>query len=224
MIYRAYVSGRPDLWKAEIEKLESLYRVNPVNELLEELVMARYGYIAFSLKEGDRKEVAAQLELARKNLEILKKNQPGLPRHKALEAAFTGFEISISPLRAIVLAGEAKRLTEEAYNDDPDCLLCISVMANQLNFTPAVFGGSTSGSIPYYKKIIEAYEYGVVPIENDWNYINTLVILAGAYEKLGQWDDACETYEKILDRDPAINWVKNKLYPACIESKEKAKE
>lgn len=223
MIYRAYVDGKPELWKKEIIKLNDIYIATPSAGNLEKVVMAQYGYIPFCLKEGDKKEVSAELKEARKNLAILRESDPGNPGFIALEAAFYGFEMGINPLNGIFLAGEAKKLTNKAYDNDPDCLICISVKANQLNFTPAIFGGSTEESIPYYKKIIGIYESGRVEILNDWNFINTLVIMAGAYEKMGLYNEACSIYEKILNVEPGIRWVRNTLYPDCIKSRDRAK-
>jgi len=221
MIYLAYVAGRPDLWKKEIVKLNDIYLANPGREELDELIMARYGYIPFCIQEGEKKEVSAELEEARKNLEVLREADPNNPEADALEAAFNGFEMVINPFRGIFLAAEAKELTDKAYEDDPGCLTCISVKANQLNFTPAIFGGSTEEAIPFYKEVISLYESGQEEILYDWNYLNTMVIMAGAYEKLGQYNDACAVYEKILVTEPGLNWVRNNLYPACLKKAKK---
>lgn len=52
-------------------------------------------------------------------------------------------------------------------------------------------------------------------LENNWIYVNTLVVLAQAYEKMGNNTYACAIYEKIMSYDPSIKWVRNDLYSGC---------
>ena len=218
-IYNAYTLGRPDLWKKEIVNIESEYRRSKSLSTLHQLLLAEYGYIALCLKEKLKREASEELQKGRETLAILKQNDPDNPELIAIEAAFAGFDIVINPIRAIFLAGEAKRLTDEAYNKDPDGLISISVKANQLQFTPSAFGGSVNESLEYYKRIIEQYDSGNVEKIDDWRYINTLVILAGAYEKLDRYNEACLIYEKIIATDPDIGWINNGLYPAALKRK-----
>ncbi|MEZ4999815.1 MAG: hypothetical protein R2744_04155 [Bacteroidales bacterium] len=53
--------------------------------------------------------------------------------------------------------------------------------------------------------------------DHNWHYINTMVLLAGAYEEIGEYLPACKIYEKIMTVEPSVNWVKNSLYPLCVE-------
>jgi tetratricopeptide (TPR) repeat protein len=41
-----------------------------------------------------------------------------------------------------------------------------------------------------------------------------LTLLARNYESLEQYEQAKQTYEKILHFEPDYKWVKNELYPA----------
>ncbi len=216
-IYTAYARGDLQLWNEVIIDIEESWNNSCDFKILEELVMAQYGYVAFCLKEDNKKEGGRVLHSANENLVILLTDSPEKPDYIALKAAFLGFEMGINPIKSLYLASRAKELTNKAYSLDNNSALCISVKANQQNFTPGIFGGSTEASIPYYKMLIRKFESGEENKASEWRYINSLVILAQAYEKLGMYQEACSTYEVIIAQDPGISWVKNGLYPNCLE-------
>lgn len=154
------------------------------------------------------------------HLESLRIYYPGSRELTGMEAAFAGFELSIYPLKAIFLASKAKSLTEEAYVEGTTNIMCISVRANQLNFTPLAFGGDPVEAEGYYLRIIDLYDREVVAPDDDWRYVNTMVILAGVYEEAGRYTEALALYEKIMRFDPSIPWVKEGLYKNCLEKSE----
>jgi tetratricopeptide (TPR) repeat protein len=215
-IYRAYTEGRSGLWKEEIDRLNARYIADSNEVILDRLVMAQYGYIAFCLKENLKEESAEELKKARINLDRLLIKNPGNPTYIAIKAAFTGFEMGVNPLKAIFLANEARKLTNLAYNTDSLNCVCISVKASQLHFTPPLFGGNINRAITYYLKLISIYESDTQSYTKSWQYINSYVLLASAYEKQKDFANAARIYERIIDIDPDISWVNNKLYPECL--------
>ena len=58
-------------------------------------------------------------------------------------------------------------------------------------------------------------------VENNWNYLSTLTLIAGAYEELGNYEKAETYYLKILSISPQFTWVKNNLYPKFLSKKSK---
>jgi len=214
-IYDAYAMGKLDQWEDVITELEESWVKYLDEDILEELVMAQYGYIAFCLMEEEKKKGRETLSKANDNLEVLLAAEPTRADLIALKAAFTGFEMGFNPAKALYLASRAKGLTERAYNADSDNIVCLSVKANQLNFTPSIFGGSITEAIPYYKLIIDKYDSGEEQKDFEWRYINTLVIMAQAFEKLDNYKEACAIYKRIITEDPGILWVKKGLYPDC---------
>lgn len=217
-IYQAYTGGNLPSWKEVIEDIEKRHLIDSNNDLLHQLVMAQYGYIAFCLKEDHKKEGSRMLRKANSNLNILLVEAPQEPELIALNAAFTGFEMGINPWKAVYLASKSRKLSNHAYEMDHECLMCLSVKANRLNLLPVLFGGSPEESIPVYQHIISLYESGEIALENDWRYINTLVLLARVFENRKEYDLACKIYQKIIATDSQINWVTNGLYPACLKN------
>ncbi|MFP4489449.1 MAG: tetratricopeptide repeat protein, partial [Bacteroidales bacterium] len=120
-------------------------------------------------------------------------------------------------LRAVVIGPKAKEKIDGAVEKDPEAVRTLLEKANQLNFSPKLVGGDTGKAIGFYIKALERMEAVQPRQKEDWIYVNTLVVLAATYEKTGNYTDACAVYEKIMDYDPGIRWVKEDLYPGCRE-------
>jgi tetratricopeptide (TPR) repeat protein len=84
---------------------------------------------------------------------------------------------------------------------------------------PAVFGGSKKEALEHYLKAEQLMSRG--DVKNDWNYLSTLTLIAGAYETLGNYEKADACYRKILGISPQFSWVKNDLYPKFLLKKSK---
>lgn len=213
--YRAYTEGKISLW----EEAENLIRQEYINRQdsssLYELLLVQYGYAAFCAKEKFKEKGLRVIEDGNSNVDLFLDAYPDDPGGLAIKAAFMVFEASLFPAKMISNGSESVKLSEKAYFLDKDKLLTLTGRANQLRFTPAIFGGSIDESIPLYKKIISYYDSGRYSTKNDWMYVNTLVILAGTYEKKKMYNEACGLYEKIVAYDDDINWINNSLYPEC---------
>lgn len=214
-IYNSYVKGEMSGWKEVLEEMESVYQRSGNDELLYELLMSRYGYIGFCLKEGYKKEAARLLDEARDNLETLKRKDPDNAEWLALEGAFLGYEMGLHKLKAVVLGPRAKEKIDEAVEKDPDKVRTLVEKANQLYFSPKMVGGNIEEAIKYYKKAINKIEADTESLKDNWIYVNTLLVLAQAYQETDKVPYACAIYEKIMVYDPDIKWVKNDLYSIC---------
>ncbi|MBN1388579.1 MAG: hypothetical protein JW965_09050 [Bacteroidales bacterium] len=215
MIYYSYVKGEMSEWKAALSDMEDSYKRSPSDEFLYELLMAQYGYIGFCLKEEYKKEAALLLEKARDNLETLKTKDPYNAEWLALEGAFLGYEMGLHKLKAMVLGPKAKDKIDEAVEKDPERVRTLVEKANQLYFSPKIVGGDPEEAIKYYRKAINKIESEPVSLKNNWIYVNTLLVLAQAYQETDNLPYACAIYEKIMKYDPDIKWVKNDLYSVC---------
>ncbi|MGM0527668.1 MAG: hypothetical protein ACQERS_04625 [Bacteroidota bacterium] len=214
-IYKSYVKGEMSGWKAVIEEMEKEYERSASMELLHELLLSQYGFIGYCLKEDMKKEASYHLERALDNLEILKGNKPGSAELMALEGAFMGYEMGIHKLKAMVLGPKAKEKIDGAVEKDPNTVRTLLEKANQLNFSPKIVGGDTGEAIEYYKKAVRLIEEDTENLGKNWIYVNTVVVLANAYEQLGNNSLACALYEKLIDYDSNIKWVKDDLYQGC---------
>ncbi|MCF8222896.1 MAG: hypothetical protein K9J25_07090 [Bacteroidales bacterium] len=217
-VYDAYAEGRMEDWKLVLEEMEKQYGKTGSEELLYELLMAEYGYIGFCIKEDYKRAASAYLEKARDNLDILKEGDPGNAEFLALEGAFLGYEMGIHKIKAMVLGPRAKEKIDQAVEKDPCNLRALLEKANQLNFSPGIVGGDKEKAIEYYNKALRVIEADPARLKNNWIYVNTMIVLAQVYEKMGNNTYACRIYEKIMVYDPGIEWVKKDLYSACNDT------
>ena len=215
MVYNSYVKGEMSDWKTALKEMEQIYEQSGSEEFLYELLMAQYGYIGFCLKEEYKKEASHLLDKARNNLGILQRRDPGNAELLALEGAFLGYEMGLHKLKAMVLGPKAKEKINEAVEKDPGLVRTLLEKGNQLYFSPKIVGGDTEEAIEYYKKAINKIESDPVSLKQNWIYVNTLLVLAQAYEKIDNYTYACAIYEKIMEYDPDIKWVRNNLYSGC---------
>ena len=214
LCYQAYVKGKIELWeKAHQVALED-HSFNMSDSSLYGLLMLEYGYAAYCIAEKENKKASELLSLANERCDTLLSAYPEDPEYIGLKAALLAFEMNVRPFRMPKLGPESIRLTDMAYGLDPDNIMALSCKANQLNFSPRMFGGDPDMAIPLYLKLINRFEEDP-GYREDWRYINTMVILAGAYEKKEMFQEACRVYENIIVSDSTINWVNNKLYPDC---------
>jgi tetratricopeptide (TPR) repeat protein len=214
-VYKSYVEGKMNDWKSVLADMEQVYKQVGSDEILYELLMAQYGYIGFCLKEEKKKEASVLLDKARYNLELLQRKDPGNAEYLALEGAFLGYEMGLHKLKAMVLGPKARNKIDEAVEKDPGHVRTLIEKANQLYFSPKILGGDIGKAIEYYKKAINKIESQPRSLKQNWIYLNTLLVLAQAYEKTGNMTYACAIYEKIMDYDPDIKWVRNNLYSGC---------
>lgn len=216
-IYDSYARGEMSGWRLAIEEMEKEYEGSGSMELLHELVLSQYGFIGYCLKEDMKKEASYHLERALANLEILKGSRPGSAELMALEGAFMGYEMGIHKLKAMVLGPKAKEKIDGAVEKDPGIVRTLLEKANQLNFSPRIVGGDREEAIEYYKKAISLIEADTRNLRKNWIYVNTVVVLAFAYEQLGNNSHACALYEKLIEYDSNIKWVKEDLYSGCTD-------
>lgn len=219
-IYDSYARGEMGGWRSTIEEMEKEYERTGSEALLHELVLSQYGFIGYCLKEDMKKEASYHLERAVANLETLKGSRPGSAELMALEGAFMGYEMGIHKLKAMVLGPKAKDKIDGAVAKDPGIVRTLLEKANQLNFSPRIVGGDREEAIEYYKKAVRLIEADTKNLRKNWIYVNTVVVLAFAYEQLGNNAHACALYEKLIEYDSNITWVKDDLYSDCKDISE----
>lgn len=80
-------------------------------------------------------------------------------------------------------------------------------------YKPKEFGGSVEKAIKNFKKAIKIFEEskskrGII----NWGYLECMMFLGIAYEKIDSLEKAKNIYEKVLEIDPEYGWAKYKLY------------
>ncbi len=215
LTYKAYTLGKISLWDDAIDQAKKAYLESESDSALHDLIMVQYGYISFSIAEKLNDKGKEMLLSAYENIEMMENDWWGEADLLAIQASMAAFELNLYPHKMMKLVPRALELTDLAYESDKNNYMALACKANQLNFTPRMFGGSPTDAIPLYRKIITLYETNCVDRSSNWRYVSTMVTLAGTYENLKMYNEACGIYEKIILFDNNINWINTNLYPAC---------
>lgn len=213
-IYNAYLNKDMAAWKTAMTALE---RVQPktLPQVLE-LVNYQYGYIGWCLGVDRKSEAKQWMEKGEANLALLAKQAYQPSQVNAYKAAFIGFRLGLTPLKAPVLGPKSLELTELAIKQDKNNPFGYLQLGNGLYYRPKVFGGSKEKAMTYYHKAERLMEADGTT--KDWNYLNLLALIGMAYQDMGQTDKAEAYYQKALRVEPRFTWVKDELYPLLKKS------
>ncbi len=212
MIYRAYVEDRMGLWENTLENMIFEYRQHPTNELLYDIVLAKYGLTGYYLGTGKEDEGAKMLESAERWLTRLENTGKHTADAKLFRAAFNAFRITLRPIRATRLGPVSSRLINDALDLEPNNPHAHLEKGNMLFYAPPIFGGSKRRSIEHYARAVELFEQNM-PTSQRWLYLSTLVSLANAYQETGDTESAMRTFRKALSFEPEFKWVRDELLP-----------
>lgn len=210
-IYEAYISNRMIDWQIVIDSMEQNKTEN--TGYLSELVNYQYGFIGYCLAEDDDKKAKHYLDLAENNLDILENLNFDSALVNAYEAAFWGFKIGLSPIKAPIFGRRCIKNADRALELNNKLPFAHVQYGNAYFYMPAIFGGSKEVAIEHFLLAIEQMEKQPAALQNDWNYLSLLSLTGQSYEEMGEYEKAKSIYEKALQFEPDFKWVKDELYP-----------
>jgi len=215
-IYNAYISNNMNEWKYWMDAVAAKDSLT-INERID-LLNFQYGYIGWCLGNDEDDLAEEYLEKAEKNLLYLEKNSLSQSDFYSYRAAFYGYRIGISILYAPVLGPESISAAETALKLNSSNWFAYVQNANIEFYMPKMFGGSKEKALQYYLKAEQLLaSSNFREIQYNWNYLNTLVLIAQTYSEIGNYALAENYYKKILLIEPNFTWVKNELYPRLLE-------
>lgn len=213
-IYRAFIARDMIKWEKVIRTIEASNSINTVDQKLE-LINYYYGYIGYliGIKQYTKAE---KLIIKGENLitEVLLISPKNATAY-SFKGSFIGFHIGISKFKAIFLKSESKCNINKALELDPQNVQALIDKGNTLYYAPRLLGGNKKEALTYLLKAANILEQKKETNEN-WVYLNLLTIIADAYDKTDNLEEAKLYYEKILRDEPQIIWVKNDLYPKFL--------
>ncbi len=212
--YEAYVSNRMDLWKYHMDRMEKEYERDQSYDVLLDLTVAQYGYIAYCMSMDQKKKAKEYVLKAEVNAKKMLKHDSEWARVHALLGAIYGFKAGQAPYKAPVLGIRAMREVNKAFNLDQKDPHIWMEKGNVDLYKPAIFGGNKHDAILYFLKAIELFEKDSESIRSNWLYLNTLSGLAIAYVRTEQIKKADQTYQKIIAREPDFKWISEDVYPS----------
>ncbi|MDA3823668.1 MAG: hypothetical protein PF450_13800 [Bacteroidales bacterium] len=214
-LYASYIDEKIIDWKDIIVDMTAKYQENNEPELLYSICFAQYGYIGYCIGNDLEEEAKEALKEANTNAKKLENIYDGRHDILALQGAFLGFEIMLSKFRSLYLGPKAYKLINAASESSDTYFNCSLEIGNMRYFTPKFLGGSKEEAIDYYKNAVKLLESGSKKKDKNWMYINVNLLLAHAYYDTGLEDLACKQYKKILEYEPAVNWIRDEYSEKC---------
>lgn len=214
-VYQAYISNDMVRWSKVIDAMLQL--PDRDNASLMELVNYQYGYIAWCIGTGRKKEAAKNLDQAVETLNLLERSGFRLSWVEAYRSAMYGYRIGLNNLKAPFWGPRSLESARKSVKLDPDNYFGYIQLGNAEYYMPAVFGGSKEKALGLYRKAETLFEKSGEGLEENWNYLGLLAMIGQACMETGKFEEARDVFLKALKAEPAFLWVKDELYPRLLK-------
>lgn len=215
-IYSAFITGKMEIWKDVIDRMETTE--DKSNGFIMELVNYQYGYIAWCIGANRNREARKYLDIAEDNISLLERRGFSMSMVNSYKAAFYGYRIGLNVLKAPFIGPKSVECAKEAMKLDPSNPFGYIQYGNTQYYMPAIFGGSKEEALQYYLKAEELMVSDEEYNNQNWNYLNLLITIAQAYSELHDPGSSKDYYEKILNKEPSFEWVKEDLYKEILNN------
>jgi tetratricopeptide (TPR) repeat protein len=202
-------------WKSVIDSMQTFRDKN--DEFLQELVNYQYGYIGYCIEFEKTGEAKKYYNIANENVEKLEKSGYNISTINSYKAALYGIRISFNKLSAPFNGPKSLDYAETALKQDSLNYLANIQYGNGLYNMPEAFGGSKQEGLKYYLKAKKIFEKNPALINQNWNYMNLMILIGRSYTDLQDYLSAKAVYEKILASEPDFIYVRKELYPKLME-------
>lgn len=217
IMFHTYLSGDMSYWKAQIDRMRDSDQLSADDERL--LLLYEYEYIGYLLGQKRNSEAALYFPDAQKRLKRLLQ-QGSDAQLEALMAAFTGYEIGLSPYKAPFIGSKCFEHAQKAMQLAPEEPWGFLQLANVKYYAPSVFGGSKSASLELFLEAKKRFQKRDSYL-NTWQYPSLLRAIAQNYEALGDFNMALQCYNSILKQYPGYKWVSEVLRPNLLKKMNK---
>ncbi len=199
--YAAYLKSSIALWKRCISQAEKEYGAQSF-----EKGMAMYGLLNSTMATKDKETFKDNVDQTIDLFKIIIEEKPDWGEPKAALSAIYGLVIANSPMKGMFYGVKSSSLADQAINNQSESPFVHKVYGGSKLYTPAMFGGDADEAASALEKAIAIYEQND-DTENNWLYLESLVNLSMAYQKIDKTDMAKKTLEKSLELEPEYGWA-----------------
>lgn len=214
VIYNAFIDGKMDLWKTEIERLEKSGPNNNTNKLA--LVNYQIGYIGWCIGMENYAEAKKHIEIAQNHLDELKKIKYKPSYVKSFQGSLDGLKAGVNNFSIAFLGYSILTNAESSIELDPKNPFGYILLGNIKYYMWAMMGGSKETAIQYYEKAEKIMRDESMDNKN-WNYLSLITLIAHAFVEMERYDDANNYYQKILKVEPNYKWIRDEVYPQFLK-------
>ncbi len=199
--YAAYLKSSMALWNRCISQADKTYGSQSF-----EKGMAMYGLLNSTMATRDKETFNDNVDQTIDLFKAIIEEKPDWGEPKAALSAIYGLVIAYSPMKGMLYGAKSSSLADEAVNDQEESPFVHKVYGGSKLYTPAMFGGDADEAVAALEKAVSLYEKNG-ELENNWLYLESLVNLSMAYQKVDKIDMAKQTLEKSLDIEPEYGWA-----------------
>ena len=214
--FNLFLNGKISQWPWVINKMVADPKLQDTEGQLE-ILTYYYGLVGHLMDVGQKKQASENLRKANELAMKLYKTNPDNPLLLGLMSNLTGFQISLSPLKATTLANGMMNNAKKSIAKGPNDPHVNILYSNILFYMPGIFGGDTEKALQGYKKALQTMEADPELKKNNWMYIQLMVTIGVVEEKRENYVEAQKMYRKVLELYPEYAHVKNVSYPRLLE-------
>jgi tetratricopeptide (TPR) repeat protein len=209
IMYKAYMTRSIELWERALDitgKQAQEYPKDKVKQL--EFAFVYYSLLNGSMALQDEDFFDKHVGDAKELLKRLVNDYPNSGEACAMLSNIYGNEIAYSSFKGMTLGSKSSNLAEKGKQLEPTSPLAWKVYASNKYYTPSAFGGDLQEAIKAAEKSIHLFESNNASLKNNWSYLDTIVLLAQAYQKNNEKSKAIAAYEKALALEPQFYYAK----------------
>lgn len=198
--YAAYLKASKTLWEKSVKEAKKEH-----GDKSFEHAIALYGLLNSTMASQDEETFNFYKEETVDLLkELIEDNEKwGEPR--AVLSSVYGLVMAYSPMKGMFLGMKSSSLMEEAVDLQPESPLVQKLFAGSKLYTPEMWGGDPEKAKESFQKSLTLFDEN--DKESNWLYLDTMMGLAMAYQKVGEEENAIETLEKAIAMESQYYWA-----------------
>ncbi len=199
--YAAYMKSSVVLWKRCVSQADKQYGSQSF-----EKAMAMYGLLNTTMASRDKETFNDNVDQTIDLFKTIIEEKPSWGEPKAALSAIYGLVIAYSPMKGMLYGSKSSSLADQALNEQSESPFVHKVFGGSKLYTPAMFGGDADEAVSALEKAVAIYEQNQ-DTQGNWLYMESLVNLSMAYQKVDKIDKAKDTLKKSLELEPEYGWA-----------------
>lgn len=171
-------------------------------------------------EEGSKDRASAHLESAVESLKEVVRLDAESAEAWALLNSVYGRQISLSPMKGMLLGRRSKRALQMAGRLAPDNPRVVLAAAVSDFSTPGMWGGDKERAMEGFRRAAELFatEEPADPLQPVWGHDEVYAWIGLAHLDRDEREQARAAFEKALEIEPDFGWVRYALLPGLDEA------
>ncbi len=171
-------------------------------------------------EEASKDRASAHLESAVESLKQVVRLDPESAEAWALLNSVYGRQISLSPMKGMLLGRRSRRALDKAQELAPDNPRVVLTAALSDFNTPGMWGGDKERAMEGFRRaaVLFAVEEPADPLHPVWGHREVYAWIGLAHLDRDERDQAKAAFEKALEIDPDFGWVRYVLLPGMEQA------